>query len=333
MTPDVIERIQSGWRMHQRWQRAENALVLQGKAICRSWTDGDKVAATKLFDAFRSGEEIDQTLAMALLPFGPAIDQFVPLKKQLLKEITVLARQLPAMAWVKDVHNFGDKSFATIIGEAGDLSNYSTHSKLWRRMGMAPFAKNGVTRSGKQWKVAGGLNADDWSEFGYSGRRRSVMFVVEGCLFKGGPYREIALARKDYLRQRAEIRGLKVAASAKIPKKERDQYVSVGQIHQQAMHYMGKKLLRDLWQAWRRAAVSMPARAKPVLPAAVDSDAPSGAWGGRPTPARKGRVLCASPLIPMPLRRRVSANPIVPKGQPGLADTHSFSLGGLNDAD
>lgn len=276
-TTKTIDRIQQLWRMIQRWQRAENGLVLQAKAICRAWTEGDKAAADKLFDAFRQGKGTDIQLELALLPFGRAIDEFLPLKEGLVKEMAKLARELPAYEWVKGVKNFGDKSFATIIGEAGDLSNYSTHSKLWRRMGMAPFTKNGRTRSGKQWKVEGGLNADDWAEFGYSGRRRSTMFVIEGCLFRGGPYRDVALSRKAFLRARAETEGLMVAPSAKIPKGERTRYISDGQIHQQAMHYMGKRLLRDLWKAWRRADTLLLSEAIKNEPSAENSDAPSGA--------------------------------------------------------
>jgi hypothetical protein len=187
---------------------------------------------------------------------------------------------------------------------------------------MAPFTKNGVTRSGKQWKVASGLNADDWSDFGYSPMRRSVMFVIEDSMTKAkGPYREIYLARKEYLRVRAESRGLTVAPAAKIPAKCRLQFISLGHIDQDAKRYMGKRLLRDLWRAWRRAVRQMPEGATLTMPAAENSNAPQGA--GEATARLPAKAKYALP--PRKLKKApsgaVSAKVAVPKGQRKPADT------------
>jgi hypothetical protein len=254
----IIPRICELWRMRQRWHRAEKSLVLQGKAICRLWTDGDKDAANALFDGVRDGTDENPTVGMALQPFFSSIEQFHGLRKKIEKELAAMAMQSPGGEWMVSVKGFGPAGLAGIIGEAGDLSNYPDHSKLWRRMGMAPFTKDGVTRSGKQWKVAGGLKADDWTEYGYSGIRRALMFVIEDSLYKAnGPYRDVYLARKKYLQERAIANGLTVAPAAKIPAKQRHMFVSKGHIDQDAKRYMGKRLLRDLWKAWRRASRAM----------------------------------------------------------------------------
>jgi hypothetical protein len=337
----AVLRIETRWRMRQRWHRAEKSLILQGKAICRGHTGGDKDAANDLFkQIINGGFDGDINLSFALMPFLSAIANFQELRKSLEKELATLARDLPAADWITATPGIALPSLAAIVGEAGDLSNYATHSKLWRRMGMAPFTKNGIAKSGKQWKVEGGLNADDWSEFGYSPVRRSVMFVIEDSMTKAkGPYREVYLARKEYLRQRAEGRGLTVAPAAKIPAKRRNEFVSLGHIDQDSKRYMGKRLLRDLWRAWRRASQEMPYGAIEPLPAAEISDAPSGA--GRATPklpamANSGMLDRGEALFVMPARAKdglpprksrkappgaVSANGTVPKGQGLPADT------------
>lgn len=209
------------------------------------------------------------------------------------KKMARLAKQLPVWeSFGANVRGFGEVSLAVIVAEAGDLSNYATYWKLWRRMGMAPFTKNRVTKSGKQWRTAGGLNADDWLFFGYSPRRRSEMFVIEEALYKQqGEYRQVYLDRKEYLRQRAEARGLTVAPAGKIPKDHRDEFVSLGHIDHDAKRYMGKRLLRDLWKAWRRANDCLTEGSRHCLPSAENSDAPQGAGEAMhhvPSKAKRG---------------------------------------------
>jgi hypothetical protein len=274
----TLLRIETRWRMRQRWHRAEKSLILQAKAICRSHTEGDKDAANDLFKQITNGAaDVDANLSVALVPFLSAIANFQELRKPLEKELAGLADQLPAAEWIKATPGIALPSLAAIVGEAGDLSNYSMHSKLWKRMGMAPFTKNGVTKSGKQWKIEGGLINADWKEFGYKSTRRSVMFVIEDSMMKAqGPYREIYLARKQYLRDRAARNGLTVAPAAKIPDKRRDEFISDGHIDQDAKRYMGKRLLRDLWQAWRRATATMSETTSDELPAAENSNGEAG---------------------------------------------------------
>lgn len=179
---------------------------------------------------------------------------FDKVEKQATKEMERLAKLLPVWdAFAKDVRGFGARSLAVIVGEAGDLSGYPKKGHLWKRMGVAVM--DGVRQGGLS-KNAG---KDAWIEHGYNRERRSRMFVIGDCLVKSGEhYRETYLRRKEYERARAEVAGLKVAPSAKIPKAKAAEYISDGHIHRRAQRYMEKQLLRDLLAAWRRASLRVP---------------------------------------------------------------------------
>lgn len=156
---------------------------------------------------------------------------FEDIEKQALKEMGRLAELLPVWdSFGKNIRGFGPASLAVILGEAGDLSNYATIAKLWKRMGLAVM--DGVRQ--------GGLNKnaskEDWIVHGYSPMRRSRMWNIGDALIKGnrdGEYRSAYLARKAYeLARDPEMKPIKS--------------------HRRAQRYMEKRLLKHLWQAWRQ---------------------------------------------------------------------------------
>jgi hypothetical protein len=119
-------------------------------------------------------------------------------------------------------------------------------------MGLAPFHG----KSARTWRIEGGLTADDWTWFGYKPARRSEMWNRAPSLIKQqiskvldengedtgeriatGPYGEAYLNRKKY-----EI--------------ERNPEISKIHAHNRAQRYMEKRLLKHLWQAWRRQPIS-----------------------------------------------------------------------------
>jgi hypothetical protein len=165
------------------------------------------------------------------------------------KEMARLAKKLPVWeAFGNEVCGFGAVGLAVIVAEAGDLSNYDSEAKLWKRMGLAPG----------QGRVPKGLTREAtkqaWIDRGYSPKRRSHMWNIGEALIKtngDGKYRTMYLARKVYLQIKAAEKGLIVAPAADIPKGRNAEFVSQMQIHRQAQHYMEKRLLRDLWRAWR----------------------------------------------------------------------------------
>lgn len=195
-------------------------------------------------------------------------------EKRATKEMAALAKHLPVYPWAEGIRGFGNVSLAIIVAEAGDLSGYASHSKLWKRMGEAPFTKNGKTLSGAQWRKEGGFTKDDWIEAGYSPIRRSRMWNIGDAMIKvngDGEYRKVYLARKDYERARAEANGLTVAPAAKIPAKRAAEFMSDGHVHRRAQRYMEKRLLRNLWRAWR-ANMEMAERPSRLLPATEHRD-------------------------------------------------------------
>lgn len=166
-------------------------------------------------------------------------------RKACQKELLKAAKQLPAAAWVQGVRGFGMPSFAAVVGEAGDLGSYDSVAKLWKRMGLA------VIDGKSQRRVS---DAAEAARHGYNPRRRSEMHVVGECILKaGGPYREVYDQRKAY-------------------EAERDPAMTKIHAHRRAMRYVEKRLLRDLWRAWRQAKPD----AEPIhaLPAAEIGGAP-----------------------------------------------------------
>ena len=121
----------------------------------------------------------------------------------------------------------GALGLAVIIGEAGDLSNYPNPGKLWKRFGLAPDDAYRMTTKTGEIAVA------------KPRRRRSVIWTIGDCLIKtnrkdGEPceYAAIYYARKEY-------------------EHERDEEITDMKAHRRAQRYMEKRLIRNLWRAWK----------------------------------------------------------------------------------
>lgn len=143
------------------------------------------------------------------------------------KAMALAAEQLPVWStFGKSVRGFGEVSLAVIVGEAGDLANYSTEAKLWKRMGLA------VLDGKRQGNPGDGASKEVWIAHGYNPSRRSRVWNIGDALIKGnrdGKYRTLYLARKEI----ELARGLTKLHA-----------------HRRAQRYMEKRLLRDLWKAW-----------------------------------------------------------------------------------
>lgn len=168
-------------------------------------------------------------------------------------EMKKLARKLPVYAWAKAVHGFGDLGLAVIVAEAGDLAKYPKKGHLWKRLGLAVHEGKAYStwRSSKP-----GLTAEQWTEAGYSPRRRAEVYaVISEPLFRAqsvvsGPYRGIydrrraatAVAHEDWTKAHS---------------------------HMDALRVMTKYMIRDLWVAWRQANDAAPIAAEDRAPAAI----------------------------------------------------------------
>lgn len=204
---------------------------------------------------------------------------FDAMERAATKEMERLAAQLPVWkSWGEAVRGFSARSLAVIVGEAGNLDNYATHSKLWKRMGVAVIGPGDGLSDHRQGSPGAGATNADWIAEGYNKARRSRMHVIGDAFVKtkpgsGAHYRDVYDARKAYEVERASLMGLTVAPAAAIPKKRAAEFRSVGHIDLRARRYMEKRLLRDLWRAWRGGGRKPFAdEAKPEVPPPEPAD-------------------------------------------------------------
>ena len=140
----------------------------------------------------------------------------------------------------EQARGFGKLVFGQMIAEAGDLSDYAGPAKLWKRFGLAPGQRK--VKNVQPGDPAGG----------FCPRRRSVSWNVGECLIKaGGHYKSLYDSRKKLESEKP--------ACGKVfrPGKgscEKDGHCLPKHIHARAHKWMEKRLLKDLWTAWRAAA-------------------------------------------------------------------------------
>lgn len=238
-------RLQLGWSKDAP-PEVQEAAKDGAKALI---ANAEKEAAGKPFKEAIEGYNEWRLILLAAVGSRKPFDD---VETRATKEMERLAKSLPVWKWAEPIRGLGARSIATIIAETGDLSQYPKKGHLWKRMGLAVIGRGDGENDIRQGGLSKTAKAEHWIAHGYSAKRRAVMFVIGDVLVKQGEYyREVYLARKEYERQQAAERGLIVAPSAKIPKAKAAQYISDGQIHKRAQRYMEKKVLRDLWNAWK----------------------------------------------------------------------------------
>ena len=182
------------------------------------------------------------------------------LRKRAEKDMTLLAEQLPAFAWVTATEGAGALGLATIVAEAGDLKNYPNVAKLWKRLGFAPYdGLAGSTWKRESWRPRK-LAAEEWTENPFSGERYALMHQIaiwlvnhqwtgaaktesgegEAC----GPYGQVYGERRKHTA------------------KTHPEWTKMHS-RQDALRVAMKAFLRDLWAEWNRAeVVPMPEKKK-----------------------------------------------------------------------
>ncbi len=220
--------------------------------------------AAKLIAKIKADGDPDSHRCAALvLANSDGIDAFDTMVNGLEKSMTTLVKQLPVYAWacLPEQRGFGELSLAIIVGEAGDLSNYANPGKLWKRMGCAPFEKNGKMQMPSTWKKSKPtLSAEEWTELGYCPHRRSDLWNIEEALIKlnqTGPYRTRYLQAKATLEAKhpeyGECRKCNgtgaTAKGGKCANCKGTGRVSM-RYHNHGHLLCGKLLLKNLWIAW-----------------------------------------------------------------------------------
>lgn len=281
-TPKVtatIDEIVSLHRQRQAVIKAKTKLILQAKAMLRSrlcgaddYEDDDtktqketalgtnrrrltKSAGKRVDDAFKlakadPGSEFGQMIGWMM----QSVDLGEKRQSMIEKDMVKHAKKLPAYEFAKSVKGFGDISFATLVGECGDIGTYKSIAAVWKRLGLA------VINGNRQGRPGDGATAQDWVDHGYSGARRSVSWNARnGLIGPNGLWRpEFAAITEgsnsmtyyqkvftDRARYEAEKLGLPVTCSDK----GKDSYKQ--HVFDRAARYMEKRLVKHLVQFWR----------------------------------------------------------------------------------
>ena len=113
--------------------------------------------ATELIKAVETGKA-DSALKPVILTTLVGINAFDEMQGQIKKTMEKFAAQLPAAAWAShpNQRGFGLGRLAVVVGESGDLNNYSNPAKLWKRMGCAPYTFGDKTQMGSTWRSGKG---------------------------------------------------------------------------------------------------------------------------------------------------------------------------------
>lgn len=239
---DVVAAIRELHRERQDYHSAEKRLTLQIKSIQRRVhaagcpLTAEAKAAGKLQGHAKCSGVYDALPAAALV-LAEQRDLISTHRKRPEKEMQKLAKSLPVWSWVEYTRGLGALGLAQIIAECGDLSNYNNPAKLWKRMGLGMYQRaDGLWE--RQQKAAG----ENGVLSGYSPTRRSILFVIGDSIIKaGGEYRELYDSRKLLEAQKPACGRFKCTG----------EHCTPGHIHNRAKRYMEKRLLRNLWRAWR----------------------------------------------------------------------------------
>jgi hypothetical protein len=242
--PNLIAAIRSLHREHRGLQNAVTGMTLRIKSDER-WA---AAARTKREGATFDGKKFPAPTAQDVATIKATRPRYYDaragieaLRKQCQKELLIAAKLLPAAAWVATIKGFGMPSFAAIVGEAGDLGEYGNPAKLWKRFSLHVIDGHASRR----------VKGDDSQ--GFVSRRRAEAHVIGDTLVRaGGAYADLYRTRKAYEIEKLAAAGIEVKPAARIRADQWDKFMSAGQVHKRALRYVEKRLLLDLWRAWRR---------------------------------------------------------------------------------
>jgi len=238
----LIEELTAHNRLREDMLRGEMALGNQIGAIARRLEAAGAKSDVEVghHGVAGNGHEAGADLDLFFSTYGlrTAMESLTEQRRAPEKAMKKIVKRLPIWTrWAAGVRGLGELSVAQLVAEAGPLSRYATHSKLWKRFGLAPLKG----RSACEWRKRGGLSVLEWEALGYSPRRRSIVFLIGDNLLRArSPYKAVYDARKE-------------VEAAKDPE------ATAMAIHRRAKRYMEKKLLRDMWTVWRRLEAGLPA--------------------------------------------------------------------------
>lgn len=219
------------------------AVNVYGYNPAKGDTEGKKIfaqSAKRIKDAMTDEADILHLIVTASVSSREPFDRIRSIAELDMKH---LVRALPVWnGFAESVRGFAEIGLGRMIGETGNLDNYATVSRVWKRLGLAVMGDHRQGNPGK------GASAEDWILEGYSPRRRSIVYVIGDSLFKAqgigknksdtgawkpnGPYGDV------YARRRARTA-------------ETHPDWTPAHAMNDATRVMTKHLIADLWSAWR----------------------------------------------------------------------------------
>jgi hypothetical protein len=214
---------------------------------------------------------LDADLGMMRLALEPIRAR----RNEIEKEMCRLAKLLPVQGFVAATPGFSLIGLAVIIGESGNLANYATIAKLWRRLGYG-MAKGHETKAYSTWRKSGGLSAEDWTTAGYSPRRLGQIYGVVtvplmmfkaknsyGAIYDHRRARTLETHPEWYADKNGEMKLTKDGAPRSAHAKMDAERIAT------------KAFIRALWAEWRRAIDVVSERTGSRLPAVSSWSTPS----------------------------------------------------------
>lgn len=238
----AVGEIVAVYRRYEDLRRARQRIELQAIATCRNACGGDKTEGMKLY------KSPTPQVAVWLTPYEDAMAPLTEAIKGQEKLLTKLAKTLPVIEWANGVSGLSPRFLAAIVGECGiGPGEFRSVSALWKRMGMA------VIGGERQRRVTGAAAI----EHGYVARRRALMWNIGD-----------QVAVRHGVRNPKDADGKSTGATAANEwgelYLERKAYELAREIdgkplspmhsHNRAKRYVEKRLLRELWKAWRKSS-------------------------------------------------------------------------------
>lgn len=200
-------------------------------------------------DAPLPGVEIDEFSRRVILQSQASRSHWDAERQAIEREMRRVAETLPVAPWVAAQRGFSTLGLAVLVGETGDLANYSGPGKVWKRLGLACL--DGARQGSIPPNLTGKARSEAWASRGYSPVRRAEVYAfVDDVMLRAqwraekddapahaiGPYGEVYAERKAW----------NLARDLRPAHAERD-----------ARRFMAKRFIRDMWVAWQEA-VNLP---------------------------------------------------------------------------
>jgi len=265
MEMGIVQRIAA--RVVRAFQLDHDAPEASRKA---AWVRAERVVRRGLQDKPQAEEDaaigaaLSDHLTVARLSLAPV----TAFRDRVEAEMVKAAEALPAFALTERTPGFKALGLAVIVGEAGDLSNYASERKLWRRLGLG-VAPGHEEHAYSTWKGLG-LPTGEWDapEFpgqprraGYSPRRLGQIYgvvTVPLMMFKArhkyGEHYDKRRAHTEITHPTGTFAECKADPSRWTP----------AHSHADAMRIMTKALVEDLWKEWRGSGVALNSPSEPI---------------------------------------------------------------------